>query len=173
MRDWVIPFLREIRPESISEQSYEAELAEIVFVWGRMANLFLHKFDSDGMVQLLGSVVCCMDKEDFDKLFESCPIFILARSPAFVQKIHAEGDVPVIIFLESELALMNWSQRQATVGHEIAHIVLGHCDRSFNLDDPWHEKQQEEADALCRRWGFEIDGLRKYLLERRVNDGGL
>ena len=173
MRDWVIPTLRAIRPEGVSEEAYEAELAEPTFAWRRLGNLFLHQFDSDGMTELLGSVLGDIPRSDFDKLFEIHPFFILARSAGFCQKFHATGDVQIIVFTETDLLPMTWEQRRGCVGHELAHVILGHLDRPFSLDDPWRKKQEKEADDLCREWGLseEINGVRRHLFERRIKDG--
>jgi len=170
MKDWVIPLLRQIRPEMISEQSYEAEIQQVPFCWRRVANLFLHEFGSDSMTELLGSVLCDLFKSDFDKIVAVYPFFILARGAGFCQKLHrASGDLNMVIFVASELAPMNWSARRGCVAHELGHVVLGHLNSSFSLDDPYREKQQAEADNLVRAWGlgYEIDSVRKYLSERR------
>lgn len=170
MRDWVIPILKAIRPETISEESYSAELTEMAFVWRRVANLFLHEFDSEGMRELLGSVLVDLWKKDFDKLVKAYPFFILARTAAFCQMIHTPGNVPIVVFVESDLLPMSWEHRRAIVGHECAHVILNHLTIPFSLDDPWRQRQQDEADALCREWDLDIDGVRKFL-ERRKSDG--
>lgn len=167
MQSWVRDFLRSIRDEeTISAESLERELESPVFVWQRLAGLFLHWFDSDGMVRLLGSVLCQLPESDFNKILAAYPFFILVKSAGLCQKLHAAGDVPLIVFVQSELAQMNWSHRQAVVAHEIAHITLNHLGRPFSLDDPWRDKQQVEADDQVRQWGFDIDGVRKFLNER-------
>ena len=169
MQHWVLPLRRQCRPETISEESWEWEAGQPPFVWRWLANLFLHKFGNDSMMELLGSVLCDLPKDAFDKILATYPIFILARSAGFAQKFHAPGDTTVVIFTASELAQMNWSERRATVAHELAHVVAGHLDQPFSLDDPFLHRQQKEADDLCREWGFKIDAVRKYLERRKEN----
>jgi hypothetical protein len=168
MKDWVIPFLMSFRPEAVSKELFEGELQRPVFTWRRIANLLMHFFDSDSMVELLGSVLVDLPKSDFDKIVAAYPIFVLARSAGFCQRIHTRGDTSLVVFVESDLRPMNWCERRGCVAHELAHVVKGHLSLPFSLDDPWKEKQQSEADALCHEWGLseEITAVRKYL-ERR------
>ena len=165
MRDWSVSLLKSLRDEKlVSEEGWNDELQHPPFVWRRIADLFLHRFDSDAMTELLGSTLCDIPRTDFDKIFAENPFFILVKSAGFRQKLHrALGDIIVVVFVVSELAGMNWEQRRATIAHELAHIVRHDLNKSFSLNDPWRRKQEEEADDLCRQWGFDIDSLRSYL----------
>jgi len=162
LKNWVLPFLRSIKPETVSDEVYEQELARPVFCWRHLSNIFLHKFNNDHMDELLGAVISEMHKSDFDKLLKAYPFFVLLRSPGMVQLFHASGDVHLVMFCLSDLSAMGWFKAKALVAHEIAHVVLDHCSQPFSLDDPWLEKKQKEADELCCQWGFteEIQAVR-------------
>lgn len=170
MKDWVVPLLRSLRPEFVSERCYEEELAQPVFVWRRIANLLIHDFASDSMVELLGSILSDLPKDAFLKILEMCPFFILAKSAGFCQMIHSDRpDIPLVIFSQGELMPMNLSERRGCIGHELAHLSLGHLSRSFSLDDPYRDRQEREADDLVREWGLqnEIDAVRAYLKKQK------
>ena len=175
MQSWVQPLLRQLRPDGISEESYECEISQVPFVWRRIANLFLHRFESEGMELLLGSVLSDLPRSAFDRLFEIRPFFILLKSAGLVQQIHAHGDVPLVIFSQAELENMNWSQRRGVVAHEFAHLILDHVSRPFSLTDPYKEKMQLEADDLCREWGLqdEIKSVRLYLKQKGEEHGSI
>jgi hypothetical protein len=170
MRDWVNPLRRLIRPKSISPECYEEQSKESQFVWQEIADLFLHEFGPGDFDLILGSVICDIPKEAFDKLFEAYPFFVLAKGAAYCQMINGAGraNIPLVIFLERELKDMNFSERRGVVSHEIAHIVAGHLERPFSLDDPYGNKKEEEADALCREWGLgsEIESIRNYISQK-------
>jgi hypothetical protein len=169
MEPWVIPFLRELRPEFISNEVFESEIKHAPYAWRRMANLFLHRFESDAMTELLGSVLCDLSREAFDKILRSYPFFILSRGPGFCQELHAKGDVALVIFCESDLAPMRWTERRGVLVHELSHIFLDHLVTPFSLDDPFGRRREEETDDTCREWGFseEIQAIRYYLNQKK------
>ncbi len=161
------PLLEMIRPETIHKAVYDAENQNPQLVWRRIAALFLHEFGPGDMDLILGSVICDLPKEAFDKLLEAYPFFILLKGVATCQQIHGAGrsDIPLVFFSQSELKDMNFSERRGVVVHELAHVVAGHLSAPFSLDDPWKEKREEEADSLACSWGLgdEIDAIRRFI----------
>ena len=175
MKDWVKPLLRRLRPEKVSPEAFDAELSQPPLVWRRLAGLFLHDFRSDGMVELLGSVLADLPPWEFDLLFRTRPFFILAKSPGFVQSLHATGSLVLIIFHESELQPMTWTERRGVIIHELVHVLKSHATRPFSLDDPHRSALEAQCDDTARELGFseEIDAVRRYVKkkERRLNHG--
>jgi len=163
---WVVLLLQSIRPSAISEESWAEEIQERPFASRRVSNLFMHQFGSDGMVELLGSVLTDLPQEAFSKLLKADPIFILSRGCGFCQRVHRDVcDVVLVIFSEVDLAKMTWFGRRGVIAHELAHICLDHLTAHFSLDDPSKFKLEAEADNLCQKWGFdeEISEVRKFL----------
>ena len=64
-----------------------------------------------------------------------------------------------IAILERHVAQSTDDTLHGTIAHELAHVVLGHCEMP-ELDDGWAEV---EADELAQEWGFESNGFLAYL----------
>ena len=86
MQDWPRPLLRSLRSENVSEESQERELDQIPLVWRAVSSLFLHRFESEGMVGLLGSVLCAIPKSDFDKILAAYPFFYFGEVRGVLSK---------------------------------------------------------------------------------------
>jgi hypothetical protein len=114
MQDWVEPLRRQLRPETVSPEIFDAEGQHLHFVWKEIAGLFLHQFNSEGMELLLGSVLVDLPKDVFDKLLTAYPYFILLRSAGMCQQIWGESRRTQCFFLV-ELKDMNFTQRRGPV----------------------------------------------------------
>jgi hypothetical protein len=175
MQVWVRPLLRQLKPETVSDESFEWEFQQVPFVWRRVSQLFSHQFESEPMEELLGSVLCDLpSREVFDQLFAIYPFFILAKSPGFCQAFHGgQETIQVVIFSASDLRPMSWSAKRGCIAHELGHVVRGDVLRPFSLDDPYRHGIERATDDLCCEWGFteEIASVRKYLSERRIENG--
>jgi Zn-dependent protease with chaperone function len=57
---------------------------------------------------------------------------------------------------------------QAVLGHEMAHIVLGHRDPGFELTNRRTARYEEAADALSVKW-FDKGAMQSVLKKLRVN----
>jgi hypothetical protein len=175
MRDWVLPFLRELRPETVSPESFETEIAQAPFAWRRLTSIFLNDFQHDAISQLVGSVIADIPKSAFDELLRIYPFFSLVRSAGFCQRFHDDrGTITVVFFCQSDLRPMSWLERRGCVVHELGHLVRDDLSASFSLDDPFHHEREAATDALCINWGFgdEIKSVRRYFKEKEDNYDG-
>jgi predicted Zn-dependent protease len=60
------------------------------------------------------------------------------------------------------------AELRAVLGHEIAHIVLGHRAPGFELTNYRAARHEEAADTLSARW-FDKEAIRKVLWKLRVD----
>jgi len=71
------------------------------------------------------------------------------------------------IYLDSKkLQYLDEDVSMAIIAHELAHYHLGHHTKTGN-----DLKNEEEADALARQWGFDIDKFRRLCNEGRLYMG--
>jgi len=61
---------------------------------------------------------------------------------------------------------------QAVLGHEIAHLVLGHRDPGFELTNRRASRYEQAADALAARW-LEKDSMQSVLKKLRIHAAAL
>lgn len=64
------------------------------------------------------------------------------------------------------------AELQAVLGHEIAHLVLGHRAPGFELTNSRAARYEQAADALSARW-FDKAAMQSVLKKLRVNAGAL
>lgn len=169
MQAWVIPLLKKIKPETVSDAVWETIISQPDFAARYIANLFCHCFGDDGVVQVLGDVLIRLPETYFQKILLAYPLFVLLRSPAMVQQIHANRDLPLVVFSQAEIANMSWLARRGAVVHELLHVVRQDYSKGFCLSDPDRRSMEKECDQECIALGFgdEITSVRNYLSERR------
>ena len=68
----------------------------------------------------------------------------------------------------SVLEVFTDAELQAVLGHEMAHIVLGHRDRGFELTNRRTAQYEEAADALSARW-FDKAAMQSVLKKLRID----
>jgi len=66
---------------------------------------------------------------------------------------HLSFEYTPILYLSPLLEKTAWDIVLASVGHELAHLILAHKLLAF--DEEEERKQEEEADNLVCRWGYE------------------
>jgi len=69
---------------------------------------------------------------------------------------------------KSVLAEFTDAELQAVLGHEMAHLVLGHRDPGFELANRRTTRYEEAADALSARW-VDKGAMQSVLRKLRVN----
>jgi Zn-dependent protease with chaperone function len=73
---------------------------------------------------------------------------------------------------KSLLAAFTDPELQAVLGHEIAHLVLGHRDPGFELTNHRASRYEQAADAVSARW-FDKDAMQSALKKLRVDAAAL
>jgi hypothetical protein len=171
MKDWVKPTLLALRPETISEQSYEDELRQPVFCWRRLVDIFHHNLVGEAR-DVVGSVLGDLPVQVFDKLVEIRARFIYMDSLGLATRFSR--DESAMIFTP-ELLTCGWMAGRGIVIHEISHHYRDDPSAEFSLSDPYGQRRENATDILCIEWGFEeeIIQIRKYLStneRRKRND---
>jgi len=84
--------------------------------------------------------------------------------PATVFPGEEEHLVPFtqVIYLSPILERSAWDILVATVAHELAHVVLGHCLMPDSEEE--YESQEQAAYELLCKWGFEKEAKKLHAL---------
>jgi hypothetical protein len=159
MKDWCIPFLRELferKPEpNISTQSFEEELSVPVFCFRRLAGLFITNWSNERLTEVFGSVISDLDETDFLDLLEKNPYFFFTESLAQVRALRCvKAEAIVCVFSDRILSLSD-SQIRGVLSHEIAHILCNHHTGEQNFKTK--RTLEDEANERATKMGFEYE----------------
>jgi hypothetical protein len=166
MKPWVQEFLLSQGDKTISRESLIEELASPVFCYRRLADFFDHNFaQSERLKALFGQTLSCLDQVSFLKLGSFRYLYFhyadhLGHAMALRPSLDPGQAFTLVIF--SGLENLSDSCIVGTFAHEIAHLVLDHCDKpssGLNLES------EQAADEQVRGWGlgFELDKVREHL----------
>lgn len=93
-----------------------------------------------------------------------CEIYM----PNLNATVGSSGKYYYIGITRSVLEEFTDAEFQAVLGHEMAHIVLGHRDPGFELTNRRTARFEEAADALSAKW-FDKGAMQSVLKKLRVN----
>jgi hypothetical protein len=114
--------------------------------------------------RVLTAVAAAVEVSGFQQHVVTCEISVPYLS-ATVEKLEDYYYVGVTKMLVEHTTD---AELRAALGHEIAHIVLGHRTSSFELTHIRTAKYEQEADALSALW-FGKAGMRSLLKKLRVD----
>jgi hypothetical protein len=108
------------------------------------------------------TVLSVLSEEQFDKFMTQSPVLLFfSHTNARVFQWHfpvPRGRSPYLakaIFMYFSSNAARWSDKNLidTVGHEVAHVVLGHADHETVIEKS-NYKSEKAAAALSKSWGF-------------------
>jgi Zn-dependent protease with chaperone function len=114
--------------------------------------------------RVLTAVAAAVEVSGFQQHVVACEISIpyLSATVEKLENYYYVGVTKMLVEYSTDAEL------RAAVGHEIAHIVLGHRTSSFELTHIRTAKYEQEADALSALW-FGKAGMRSLLIKLRVD----
>jgi Zn-dependent protease with chaperone function len=113
------------------------------------------------VVNALKTVV---ERSGFQRIVAVCEIFM----PQINATAGRLGTRYYVGTTKTLLADFNDPELRAVLGHEIAHLMLGHRDPGFELANHRASRYEQAADALSARW-FDKDPMQSVLKKLRVD----